>query len=69
MSEEPNPLDELEQAVQAAKANRETREKELEGVPQWRFRRRRQIERAVRRRQVWEERLEEHVRERSAGRT
>ena len=67
MSEEPNPLDELERAIQAAKANRETREKELEGVPQWRFRRRRQIERAVRRRQVWEEQLEEQVRERSAG--
>ncbi len=67
MSEEPNPLDELERATRAAKANRESREKELEALPQWRFRRRRQIERAVRRRQVWEEQLEEQVRDRSAG--
>lgn len=69
MSTESSPLDELERAVQAARVNRKEREKALDRVPQWRFRRRRKVERSVSRRRAWEAGLEKDLRRLSGDRT
>ena len=58
---EPSPLDLLEESVVAAEANRKAREQTLQAVPRWRFRRRRDLEKSLRRRQDWEERLRQDL--------
>lgn len=59
MPHEPSPLERLDQAVTEAQANREAREGTLRSVPRWRFRRRKDVERSLRRRQEWEQTLRE----------
>ena len=54
-----SPLEALERAVLATRANREELEETLSALPRWRFRRRRKVERSVRRRQVREQDLQE----------
>ena len=54
-----SPLEALERAVLATRANREQLEETLSALPRWRFRRRRKLERSVRRRQVREQDLQE----------
>jgi len=45
--------------VLSAHARSEAKEEELRATPRWRGRRRRQLERSLRRRQAWEENLRE----------
>jgi GH24 family phage-related lysozyme (muramidase) len=52
-----SPLGALEQAVLLARANREEAEDTLQTLPRWRFRRRRDVARRVRRRRSREESL------------
>jgi hypothetical protein len=54
-----SPLEALERVVLATRANREELEETLSALPRWRFRRRRKVERSVRRRQVREQELQE----------
>ena len=41
--------------VLSAHARSEAKEEELRATPRWRFRRRRQLQRSLRRRQAWEQ--------------
>jgi len=41
--------------VLSAHARSEAKEEELKATPRWRFRRRRQLERSLQRRQAWEQ--------------
>jgi hypothetical protein len=54
-----SPLEALERAVLATRANREELEETLRALPRWRFRRRRQVERSLQRRPVREQDLQE----------
>ena len=45
--------------VLSAHARSEEKEEELRATPRWRFRRRRQLERSLERRQAWEETVRE----------
>ena len=54
-----SPLEALERVVLVTRANREELEETLSALPRWRFRRRRKLERSVRRRQVREQDLQE----------
>ena len=56
---ETSPLEALEWAVLATRANREELEETLQCLPRWRFLRRRAVERSLRRRQMREQHLEE----------
>ena len=61
--QETSPLEALERAVLAIRDNREELEENLQRVPRWRFRRRRAVERSVRRRRDREQRLLEELSE------
>jgi hypothetical protein len=54
-----SPLEALEWAVLSTRANRAELEETLRALPRWRFRRRRAVERSVRRRQMREQALQE----------
>jgi hypothetical protein len=54
-----SPLEALEWAVLSTRANRAELEETLKALPRWRFRRRRAVERSVRRRQMREQALQE----------
>lgn len=58
---ESSPRDRLEHSLTEVQATREAREEALRTLPRWRFRRRKHIERSVRRREEWEETLREAV--------
>jgi hypothetical protein len=54
-----SPLKALEAAMLSTRANRAELEETLRTLPRWRFRRRRALERSVRRRHIREQALEE----------
>jgi len=59
LSHESSPLERLDQTLTEAQANRETREGTLRSVPRWRFRRRKEVERSLRRREEWQQTVRE----------
>ncbi len=61
-----SPLEALERAVLSTRANREELEDTLQKLPRWRFRRRRDVERSLRRRRSREEHLLAELNESSA---
>lgn len=66
---ETSPLEGLAESVLAEQASREANEETLRTVPRWRFRRRRDLEKTLRRRRQWERGLEQALvcSERRAG--